>query len=96
MSLQPGEELELCLSSSEASTHVSIARLGVAPEKVWEKSDVAVGLHPIPDRASSHGCNWPVSLKIPVPNEWKSGYYQVTLTVGTEPKKKTNLFFVVR
>ena len=96
LSLQPGEELELCLSSSEATTSISIARLGVAPEKVWEKSAVPVAMHPIPDRASSHGCNWPVALKIPVPNEWKSGYYQVTLTAGTEPKKKTNLFFVVR
>jgi hypothetical protein len=74
-SVAPGEALTFHTSSSAAKFAVEIARMGAAREVVWKKEGVAGKSHPIPQNASSHGCRWPESLRVPVPADWKSGYY---------------------
>ena len=32
---------------------------------------------PVPENASSHGCGWPAVLTLPIPDNWRSGYYHV-------------------
>src|SRR5690606_32712056 len=84
---------------------VVIERVGATVEKVWEKADVKAAAHPIPDRASSHGCGWPEAVRFKIPPGRKSGYYRATLSVSdsggafvhrNQRTARGSLFFVVR
>lgn len=79
VSYAPGEELTLCVSSGGAAFSVEITRLGAVPVRVWGAENVAGQAYPVPENASSHGCAWPVAVRVKIPPEWKSGYYQVVL-----------------
>jgi len=97
VSVTPGEELGFHLSSSAARVSLTIERLGVDKVKVWEQADIATVARAIPDKASSDGCAWPEDLRIKIPADWTSGYYQGTLRTQNEDKEvKSNLFFIVR
>lgn len=104
-SYAPGDELELHIASSQGRIAIAIHRLGRDAEKVWETSDAAASDPPIPDRASSHGCNWPVTYRMTIPDDWQSGYYEATLSAedggGSYVHRgrrtaRSSLFFVVR
>jgi len=104
-SYAPGEEIEFHLATSADGIAIRIERLGQQTTKVWEQAGIAAGDHPIPDRAASHGCDWPVAYKLTVPNDWLSGYYRATLTVQDNGgafvhrgrrTAKSSLFFIVR
>jgi N,N-dimethylformamidase beta subunit-like protein len=105
VSYKPGEELSLHVSTSAERVAVEIARLGAQREVVFMKTDVAGSESPIPENASSHGCGWPATCKLVVPDTWKSGYYQVSLKVEDSGGKfvqrgrrtvESSCFFVVR
>jgi hypothetical protein len=93
LSYRPGEEVSFHLSSSEAAVTLLISRLAAEREPVYEKSGIACQAHPIPDRASSHGCGWPSAFSMRIPETWRSGYYEVSLAAGTA---KSECFLVVR
>lgn len=97
LSCEPGDAVRFHLSASVPHVDIAIHRLGAETVKVFETTGVACRAHPIPDRASSDGCQWPAAFTLQVPEDWKSGYYQATLTgaAGDEPPRST-LFFVVR
>ena len=95
LSYLPGEEVAFHFSTSEKSISMVIERIGAKVEKLSERAGIAGKAHRIPDRASSHGCNWPVAFRLKIPADWKSGYYQATLSVAGNQAKST-LFFVVR
>ena len=78
VSYAPGEELTLHVSSSAGEFAVEIARLGGVRKTVWTREKVPGHKHPVPGDASSHGCRWPASITLPIPADWRSGYYQVT------------------
>ncbi|HWL90589.1 MAG TPA: N,N-dimethylformamidase beta subunit family domain-containing protein [Actinomycetota bacterium] len=88
----PGEEIALHVSSS-GSVGVEVAREGADREVVWRQDAVAGAEHPTPATASADGCGWPATLTIPVREDWRSGYYSVTLTSGED---RADAFFVVR
>lgn len=93
----PGESVAFHLSSSGASVDLVIDRVGGERTRVFEQLDVATAAHPIPDRASSDGCQWPVATTFTVPDDWTSGYYEVTVTLTTDDQPvRSTLFFVVR
>jgi hypothetical protein len=97
LSCVPGDEVALHLSASEPSVDIVIERLGVERTKVWERAGVACQVHPIPDRASSHGCGWPPAVSVLVGDDWPSGYYEATMkTSAGSPPARSTLFFVVR
>ncbi|MGK0186599.1 MAG: hypothetical protein ACI9R3_002382 [Verrucomicrobiales bacterium] len=75
----PGEELTLHVSTNAPTFSAEIARLGAGSVTVWKKESILGKAHPVPDNASSHGCGWPTAITVPIPADWKSGYYQVTL-----------------
>ena len=79
--------------SSDAPFGIEVAREGGAREVVWSRDAVAGTSYPIPPNASADGCGWPVSLEIPVGEDWRSGYYAVTLSSGDG---RADAFFVVR
>ena len=95
LSYLPAEEVAFHLSTSEKSIALVIERIGAKVEKVTERAGIAGKAHRIPDRASSHGCQWPVGFRLKIPADWKSGYYQATLSVA-DGKAKSTLFFIVR
>ena len=81
VSHSPGEELALHVSTSAREFSVEIVRLGAKAETVWTSAAVRGQEHPVPGDASSHGCHWPESLRLPIPAAWRSGYYQVRFRV---------------
>jgi hypothetical protein len=97
LSCVPGEEISFHLSSSGESVRMIIERHGGSVEKVLEKTDIPCSVYPIPDRASSHGCNWPAAWTLVIPDKWKSGCYVATLILKDGDKETRNtLQFVVR
>ena len=96
LSYLPGEEVALHLSTSESEIALSIGRVGAQREIVFSKNGIPGAAHPIPDRASSDGCDWPESFRFQVPCDWKSGYYEVSLSAGNENPASSTLFFIVR
>ena len=97
ISYAPGEEVSLHLSSSCQTVDILIQRIAADAVTVMEQKDVPTAAQTIPDRASSDGCQWPVSLTFAIPNDWKSGYYQATLSARDGEKSATSsLFFIVR
>jgi hypothetical protein len=83
----------LHVSTDAGAFDVEVAREGAAREVVWRAERVPGELHRTPDDASANGCGWPVTLEIPVGEEWRSGYYAVTLAAGEE---RADAFLVVR
>lgn len=79
VSYAPGEELTLHVSSSSRNFSVEIVRLGAQREVMWTGTSDAGRPLPVPANASSHGCDWPVALRVPIPSGWRSGYYHVVL-----------------
>jgi len=104
-SVLPGEEVGLHISTSAEEYSLQISRMGAKQEIVFEQSGLKAERHPIPENASSHGCNWPEALRIPVAEDWRSGYYHVLFTVKDRGGKfsernrrsaEASCFFVVR
>ncbi len=98
LSYVPGEEIAFHLSTPAKNVSMTIVRVGLQNIEVWKGNDIPGGAHPIPARASSDGCKWPVSYKLKVPADWKSGYYQVSMSVKNDQGKSASgsLFFIVR
>ena len=85
LSMAPGEELALHVSTRAPTWSVRIERWGTERVVVYEESDLAGDFHPPPPDADSNGCGWPVGLLVPVGENWKSGFYLVTLTATGDP-----------
>src|SRR5436305_9083338 len=105
LSYQAGETVEFHTSTTAARYSMEIARLGADSKVVLTQPNLPGGSYPIPETASSHGCGWPVSHKLTVPSDWKSGYYNVRLRVADNGGKyvgrnrrtaEVDLFFIVR
>ncbi len=97
LSYVPGEEVSFHLSASGESISMICERLGAERVQVLEQQTIACSSHPIPDRASSHGCQWPAAFTFKIPQDWASGYYQATLTLEDGDKTaRSTLFFVIR
>jgi len=95
LSYAPGETIDFHLSSSAKSLSATIQRIGANEVTVWSKADIPVAAQPIPDKASSHGCGWPRTFQLTVPDDWNSGYYQVIFK-GNDGKSNGRLFFILR
>jgi len=81
LSVVPGEEVPFHVSSSAGTFSVEVIRIGATNETVWRRGDVPGRIHGVPDDASSQGCRWPEAFRVPVPPEWRSGYYQARFRV---------------
>ncbi|MBA3652672.1 MAG: hypothetical protein H0W70_00600 [Actinobacteria bacterium] len=97
-SAEPGGRVELHLSSSgDRPVRVEIARVGLVRTVVFSDDAVAAGDHPTPNNASAEGCDWPAAMTIDIGDDWRSGYYEVTLEIDVGGKTRRDYaFFVVR
>jgi hypothetical protein len=94
-----GETLDLRCSTNARRFSVEIARVGGSREIVWSDHDVVGQLHPVPDRASEVGCDWPTSVGLTIPESWRSGYYEVVLRARDEATgrgEESLAFFALR
>lgn len=99
LSYAAGDTVQLCCSTDAARFSVEVARVGAVREIVWSDNGVAGRLHPVPQHASEQGCGWPVSVEFTVPDQWRSGYYEVVLRARDEATGRSEealAFFVVR
>ena len=105
LSYGPGETVEFHVSTTAGRYSMEVARLGPETKVVLAQANLPGGSHPIPEDASTHGCRWPVSHRLKVPDDWTSGYYNVRLKVADNGGKyvgrgrrtaEVDLFFIVR
>ncbi|NND05528.1 MAG: hypothetical protein HKN87_04030 [Saprospiraceae bacterium] len=105
LSYLPGDQVHFHLSSSEDICHVAIRRLGLENTLVWEMDSLPVQMQHVPERASTHGCDWPVTHSLKIPEDWQTGYYEVSLQIDDEGgtfvhrnrrSAEGAMFFVVR
>ena len=96
-SVAPGGTVALHLSSAGSrDVHVEIARVGWRREVVWSDT-VPAGDHPTPLDASANGCGWPAAVTIDAQPDWRSGYYEVVLTIDVGGRsRRDHAFFVLR
>jgi hypothetical protein len=78
-SARPGETVTLFASSSSADCRLEIARVGLEREVVLAR-DVRVGDYPTPPEADRNGCGWPAAATFEIGSDWRTGYYDLTLT----------------
>lgn len=79
LSYGPGEEVELHANTTAETFDVEIYRDGAKRQSVFSRQGLKGSFSPTPKDCSVSGCNWPVSLTIPLQNDWQSGAYVVEL-----------------
>ena len=79
LSVEAGQEIGLCVSTTADSYSVKIARVGAKTETVWQEDDICGNEFPVPATAFATGCDWPVTLRVRTRSSWRSGYYSVIL-----------------
>lgn len=98
LSVAPGETVSVHVSTHAERYAVTVERWGAERELLWSADDMAGEYTAPPHDADSHGCRWPESLAIPVGDDWRSGFYLVTLTAHGAPagRDTAHAGFVVR
>lgn len=79
LSCQPGNEISLHVSTRAERFDVVVERWGASRQVVWQAADQPGTYVAPPPDADANGCDWPVSLPIPIDPEWRSGFYLVTM-----------------
>jgi hypothetical protein len=97
-SVAAGGHVDLHLSSSGGRpVRIEVARVGARRDIVFSADEVPADEHEIPNDAASHGCNWPVALRLEIDPAWPSGYYEVVMEIADGEKvRRDYAFFVVR
>jgi hypothetical protein len=97
-SVAPGEPVSLHVSSAGGRpVSIEVARIGRRRDVVFEEHGIPASDHATPTDAPEHGCGWPAAAEIAVGSGWRSGYYEVLLTIGVDAKQRSSrAFFVVR
>jgi hypothetical protein len=92
----PGETVRLHVWCATGTYDVEVVRYGTGV--VWSAASLKGEAHHTPDDADAHGCHWPVGVHIPVPNDWPSGVYIVTLRAhgAVHDRAVGHAMFVVR
>lgn len=98
LSYLPGEEIAFHCSAQARTFTAEIARIGAVREIVWRREGIPGSFYPAPAQAYATGCNWPVTFALRVPDAWRSGFYEVTLTAdgATGLEAVSHACFVVR
>lgn len=92
-SVQPGDTVSICISSSQPAVDVQILRYGASTVPYAFYAGVASGLQAVPDSAYLKGCGWTPTLRIPIPDSWPSGVYAASVSASAST---ANAPFVVK
>lgn len=99
LSYVAGQILELCVSTSAPDFSVEIARVGGQREIVWAQRGIQGSDQPTPDSAAQKGCGWVPTIRLAIPDEWRSGYYEVIFRAVDSSTGRSDeglAFFVIR
>ncbi len=98
LSYRAGDIAQLHVSTRADTYAVTVERWGRERVQVWSRTGIEGTFIEPPVDADSNGCGWPVSVEIPTGEDWKSGFYLVTLTAdnGAEGRTIAHAGFVVR
>ncbi|MEP7047129.1 MAG: N,N-dimethylformamidase beta subunit family domain-containing protein [Ilumatobacteraceae bacterium] len=98
LSVVPGASLALHVSCRTGRYDIAIHRWGATLELVWSADGLAGTEHPTPDDADSNGCDWPSDVTVPIGDDWRTGFYLVTLTARDAPADRAVGYaaFIVR
>ncbi|HZX56442.1 MAG TPA: N,N-dimethylformamidase beta subunit family domain-containing protein, partial [Ilumatobacteraceae bacterium] len=93
-----GDTVTLHVSCRAETYDIEIARWGSTRVVVWTATGREGIEHATPSDADAHGCGWPVSETVVVPDDWRSGFYLVTLRAHGVPSDRATGYacFVVR
>lgn len=97
-SYPPGALARLCTSTAAATFDVVVERWGATRERVWSADGLPGREQITPADADAAGCGWDVTVEVPVADDWRSGFYLVTLTAHDVPDDRSTGYagFVVR
>ncbi len=75
---------------------VEVARVGGTRDVVWSAT-VPADHRPTPAGAFEHGCDWPAAAAVTIDPQWRSGYYEVVLSIDVDgTTRRDHAFFVIR
>jgi hypothetical protein len=96
LSYVPGSTAALHTSCRVDRYDVEVRRWG--GPVVWGERDVPGVEQPVPADADADGCQWPAAVTVPIADDWRSGFYLVTLTAHDAPSDRAVGYagFVVR
>jgi hypothetical protein len=93
-SVGPGDDLDLAVSTTFDSFAARIRRLVPKPRVVRRARTIsATGVHGLPPGYRSVGCGWPVSMTVPIADDWTSGVYDAEME-GPEGMRRHAVFVV--
>ncbi|XVQ89618.1 N,N-dimethylformamidase beta subunit family domain-containing protein [Microbispora siamensis] len=94
----PGETVRFHLSAGVPSFDLEVVRDGLEPRVVWSREGMSAGRFEAPADAHAVGCGWPVGLELEIPDDWRSGFYVVTVRAVTPSGElwEREHFFVVK
>ena len=82
MSYEPGDSVELCVSTTADTWELEIGRDGLVYQPLLTEANLP-GVHQdTPQDCSVSGCGWQVSYQFTIPNDWAPGGYLITLRAG--------------
>lgn len=98
MSYEPGETVDLHVSTTAMSWDLEVGRDGLTYEPLLEARDLPGVHHPTPGDCSVAGCGWPVGHSFTVPENWPPGAYLITLRAsrGSDRVEEHHLILVRR
>jgi hypothetical protein len=79
LSYAAGDQLDLHMSSTAGPFSLEITRDGASPQVVYWRDGLTAGAYPTPADAYASGCGWPVAHSVPIPEDWPTGFYIVTV-----------------
>ena len=82
LSYRHGEDLAVHVSSKHDRYDLRIERWGAVRDLVYSETGLTSQFYAVPPDADANGCGWPTALSVPIPTEWRSGFYLVTLTAS--------------
>jgi hypothetical protein len=98
LSVVPGGSLALHVSCRADRYDIEIHRWGAEQQLVWAVTDLEGEEQTTPPDADSNGCGWSASVTVPIGENWRSGFYLVTLKAHDAPPDRAvgHAAFVVR
>ena len=80
VSAKPGETVCIFASTEQSPCTLVISRVGRDVTEVARYVDIVIDNHPTPNNADTDGCGWPSAFEFEVGDNWRTGYYDLSLT----------------
>ncbi|WP_109354545.1 N,N-dimethylformamidase beta subunit family domain-containing protein [Sphingorhabdus sp. EL138] len=75
-----GDTVTLFASAPASPCTLTVSRIGAAVEQVAKFENINIAHHETPADADTNGCGWPVAFSFEVGSNWRTGFYDLTLT----------------